>query len=480
MVTKKQDSGCCGFMTGEELMALRKKAEKLLVYHKLLEDKIFSSYLHLLERTAAALQGAEKDHNVAHEAYMRTFLLLAEKTEFYQAPCIGDPWQNHLLDLLIDDQNIFSEKAERAGINAIGSSLLEAVCCELSLLKQLLALNGSFFESFFSGMKGLEGIPDYSWQGLKGLPARGEDPLMNMKAELKAELFSLTDWSAAPQKLADYYSKVGTGIFAAYRAFRWVNDKGEGFLEGIPHPDPIRLEDLVGYERERAKVLKNTEQFLAGLPANNMLFYGERGTGKSSTVKALLNRYCGQGLRLVEIGKGDLKDFGKVLRLLRGRPHKFIIFIDDLSFEEQEIEYKELKAILEGSIERRPHNVLVYATSNRRHLIREYFRDQQEEGAVDGGELRYSDTVQEKLSLAERFGITVIFPTPSQAEYLNIVETLAKQGGIAIDKDELRRKALKWAVWQNGRSGRTARQFIDNLSGELQAAAGERERDSVE
>ncbi|MCL6635108.1 MAG: ATP-binding protein [Peptococcaceae bacterium] len=200
------------------------------------------------------------------------------------------------------------------------------------------------------------------------------------------------------------------------------------------------------------------------LPANNVLLYGDRGTGKSSTVKALLNHYRDRGLRLVEVAKGDLNGFALIARQLRDRPQRFIIFVDDLSFEESEVAYKELKAVLEGGLESRPANVLIYATSNRRHLVREHFSDRAAPAGPDG-EVRGNDTVQEKLSLADRFGITVLFTSPDRALYLDIVRGLAKQRGISLAEGELERRALLWEAWHNGRSGRTARQFVDQISG---------------
>ncbi|MDH7479751.1 MAG: ATP-binding protein, partial [Syntrophomonadaceae bacterium] len=213
---------------------------------------------------------------------------------------------------------------------------------------------------------------------------------------------------------------------------------------------------------QRQQLILNTERFLSGLPASNVLLYGKRGTGKSSMVKALLNRYYLQGLRLVEVSKDDLSDLPSIVNLLRNRTLHFIIFVDDLSFEEHEIQYKGLKAVLEGGIETMPRNVLIYATSNRRHLIREYFSDRE-----PGEEIHRDDTLQEKLSLADRFGITIFFPAPTQSVYLRIVEELANQRRIPLGREELHARAREWEKWQNGISGRTARQFVDNLAAEF-------------
>jgi len=231
----------------------------------------------------------------------------------------------------------------------------------------------------------------------------------------------------------------------------------------VAHPDPVSLDELVGYEGEREPVVRNTERFVSGLSANNVLLYGDRGTGKSSTVKALLNAFASRGLRLVEVPKEALGDFPRLISLLRGRRERFLLFVDDLSFEEHETEYKGLKAVLEGSLEARPENVLLYATSNRRHLVRQRFSDR--DSAPD--DIHPGDTVEEKLSLSDRFGLRVRFLAPDQPRYLAIVAALAARRGITLPEQELHERALRWAARHGGRSARTTRQFVDYLSGEL-------------
>jgi uncharacterized protein len=220
----------------------------------------------------------------------------------------------------------------------------------------------------------------------------------------------------------------------------------------------------------RGPLLRNTERFLAGLPAHHVLLYGPPGTGKSSTVKAVLNEYADRGLRLVEVAKEDLGALPRVLENLRGRGPRFVLFVDDLSFEEHEVEYKSLKALLEGSVEEPPENVRVYATSNRRNLIRERFSDRDEGGANDDVHAR--DTMQEKLSLSARFGLRVTFPAPDQQRYLEIITGLARRRGIKIPDEQLEEQAMLWDRWHAGRSGRTARQFVDELEAELADGRG--------
>jgi predicted AAA+ superfamily ATPase len=223
----------------------------------------------------------------------------------------------------------------------------------------------------------------------------------------------------------------------------------------------VRLAGLISYERERESLILNTERFLSGLPAHHALLYGPPGTGKSSTVKAVLNEYAGSGLRLVEVKKEDLTELASVLENLRGRAPRFVVFVDDLSFEEHEVEYKALKALLEGSVEDPPENVKIYATSNRRNLIRESFSDREDD------DVHAHDTMQEKLSLAARFGLRLTFPTPNQSRYLEIVAGLARDRGLQIPLEALQERALLWDRWHAGRSGRTARQFIDELESDL-------------
>jgi predicted AAA+ superfamily ATPase len=227
----------------------------------------------------------------------------------------------------------------------------------------------------------------------------------------------------------------------------------------------VSLDGLVAYEREREPLITNTERFLAGLPAHHALLYGLPGTGKSSTVKAVMNEYAGEGLRLVEVKKEDLAALPRVLEVLRGRGPRFVLFVDDLSFEEHEVEYKALKALLEGSVEEPPENVRLYATSNRRNLIRETFSERGD-GADD---VHARDTMQEKLSLAARFGLRLTFPSPDQERYLAIVAGLARERGLAVPTEHLRERALLWDRWHAGRSGRTARQFVDELEAEQQS-----------
>lgn len=254
--------------------------------------------------------------------------------------------------------------------------------------------------------------------------------------------------------------------FASHTAFRWELDAGRGRLRPVSAA-PFDLDDLVGVDRPLAELVRNTEQFLRGLPAQHVLLYGERGTGKSSAVRGLLTRYAGRGLRVIEVRKADLQELPRILAALRGAPYRFLLFCDDLSFDEGEPGSRELKASLEGGLEPPPANVRILATSNRRHLVPERRSDNQAVRMGEDGELQLGEALEEKLSLADRFGLALGFFGFDQPTYLAIVERLARRAGVSVDADRLRLDALRWALERASRSGRTARQFVDDLTGRL-------------
>ncbi|GIW06633.1 MAG: hypothetical protein KatS3mg060_1438 [Dehalococcoidia bacterium] len=372
----------------------------------------------------------------------RLSLALIARAELAPAPPVGDAFTDWLLDRLLDDRNILSHKLDRAPDAPIGGALRHHALRELALLLRVLRETGAVLAP--------DGAP---WDDVAPLP-RGT--LDIERRRIKEDLLAAPDVEAAFDALVTAYRQ-GSSVFARYRAFRWR----AGALHGVEAPDLVRLESLVGYERERAPVIQNTEQFIAGRPANDVLITGARGTGKSSTVKGLLTRYGDRGLRLVEVAKADLADLPAIVDTLRGRRERFIIYVDDLSFEADETDYKALKALLEGTIEARPDNVVVYATSNRRNLITEVWTER----AADG-DISPRERIDEKLSLADRFGIRVFFPAPDQQLYLRMVESLAAEAGIALPSDELRQRALRWELQHSGRSGRLAHQFVIALLGE--------------
>lgn len=409
-------------------------AERISIFGSVLDDAAVRLMLGLLD-------GNRTDDERGRASL---FVILAESAEMASQPIVGNAWQNHLMNVILADDNIFARKAEMVGIDGMGESLLSQVRADLKALKELYDTD---IDSVLAGFPSLNGFKPIT-------SSRLDDRLM----EAKKSLSGCSDWSACLDRIAGYYASSGTGLFGKHYAFRWVRGTSGGKLKGIDSPDPIRLDDLVEYEWQRESVSRNTQKLLAGLPSNNMLLYGDRGTGKSSTVKAMLNEYAQRKLRLVEVAKDDLTELPDILSILRKRPEKFILFIDDLSFEENETQYKALKAVLEGGLEARPVNVALYATSNRRNIVKERFSDRQK----NDDEVHPGDSMQEKLSLSDRFGIKLPFLAPDQDEFLRIVETLASRADIEMTED-LKKSAL---AWQHARSGRSARQFVDYWIGE--------------
>ena len=270
------------------------------------------------------------------------------------------------------------------------------------------------------------------------------------------------NWGGKIDTLAEFHRRNGCGLFARNKAFLWR----DGNLVPVTHTNEITLDDLKTYEEPRRRVLENTQAFMRGLPANNVLLYGDRGTGKSSTVHAILNRYAPEGLRMIEMPKSAIAEFPKVVEKLRGTSLKFIIFIDDLSFSTQDSSYAQLKAALEGGLAARRDNMLIYATSNLRHLVREKFSDR------EGDELHRGDTMQEQLSLSDRFGLMVTFINPGRQQYYDILDGITADRKLEISADELHAGAERWALSRGGRSPRTARQYIDHLEARLKLGLG--------
>ena len=356
------------------------------------------------------------------------------------------------------------EKAERLGLsgNIFRSYLIYALAHEANLVSEIVEMSGgkigeSLREAFKHDIKCLFSVKPLTLKLLENYQPTNTHKIESL-TELENALENLRDAGEIADAFIEHYKKFGYGDIAAYRAFRW--DKN---LVGIKHFESILLEDLIGYTPQKELLTKNTIAFLENKPANNVLLVGARGTGKSSGVKALVNEYYTRGLRLVQIAKPQLKNLPDIMEALRKFASKrFIIFLDDLSFEESESEYKYLKSAIEGGVESRPENVLIYATSNRRHLIRETWRDRNNEQ----DELYRDDSVNETISLSDRFGLIIHYYAPTQAEYLEIIRHMLKKKNIELDEETLRIEGLRWEMSHSGRNGRTAQQFVNYYLGQ--------------
>ena len=349
----------------------------------------------------------------------------------------GNLWHNYLTHFILSNENVFSLACERR--DAPTGSLKDFALHDFELFMRIFRQPHESIAqiSFFKGdSKNTKKSIIYDWS----------QKLAN--AGTPEEFY---------EYVVDFYKNFGIGMLALNKAFRL----GTNSIVSVANENvgDVKLNDIIGYEIQKQELKSNTEAFLAGLPANNVLLYGDGGTGKSTSVKALLNEYFSQGLRVIEIYKHQFREILKLTETLRKRNYKFIIFIDDLSFEEDESEYKYLKAVIEGGIETRPDNVLIYATSNRRHIIREVWSDRDD--MEHNGDIHRSDTVEEKLSLASRFGIAINYSAPTRNEYHEIVLALAEKAGLDFNRDELLKAADTWEIRHGGMSGRAARQFID-------------------
>ena len=369
-------------------------------------------------------------------------------------------WHNYLTFYLVTNENPFSITCEKVGANE--GSVNHFARNDFRVFKNL-------FDFDFSGIESALGIDCFSQ--ISDYRAIGKKELMYNKnvsekiIALSAQLAKTADEDAFFECVTSFYREYGVGMFGLNKAFR-IRDRADGGLEFLPinNMDKVMLDDLVGYELQKKKLVDNTRAFVEGRKANNVLLFGDSGTGKSTSVKAIVNAFYPQGLRMIEIYKHQFKDLSDVIAQIKNRNYKFVIYMDDLSFEEFEIEYKFLKAVIEGGVETKPDNILIYATSNRRHLIKETWSDRNDV-EVDNG-MHRSDTMEEKLSLVNRFGVTINYAKPSQKEYFNIVIELARRQGIEMADEELKAWANKWELSHGGISGRTAQQFVNYLDGQ--------------
>lgn len=368
-------------------------------------------------------------------------------------------WHNYLTYLLISMENPFSITCEKIGARD-GSVNLFAKA-DFKIFKALFDYDFSALEQEL-GINSFSIISNYkAIEKSRGMYNRSVSEKVRF---LSSRISSAKDEEEVFHIVTDFYRDYGVGMFGLNKAFRLFKEDEKLSIIPITNTLEVRLSDLVGYELQKKQLVDNTRAFVEGRKANNVLLFGDSGTGKSTSVKAILNEYYDKGLRMVEIYKHQFEDLSSVISQIKNRNYKFIIYMDDLSFEEFEIEYKYLKAVIEGGLENKPDNVLIYATSNRRHLIRETWNDRSD--METDGEIHRSDTMEEKLSLVDRFGVTINFSSPSHKEYLEIVKQLAARQSIKnLSEDDLYAEARKWELYHGGLSGRTAQQFINYLAG---------------
>ena len=369
----------------------------------------------------------------------------------------GNLWHNYLTFLLANSENPYSTACEIRG--AVEGSVNQVALHDFAIFEELFAYDFSEMEAAL-GVDCLSMLADYT--NLQGHGKVFNKRIRDRICELAKALAVAKDTVEFKSIITQFYKEFGVGKFGLHKAFRVEHKEGElSEIVPITKIAHVHLDDLVGYEIAKQKLIENTEAFVAGKRANNCLLFGDAGTGKSTSIKAILNQYYDKGLRMIEVYKHQFQDLNDIIAQIKNRNYKFIIYMDDLSFEEFEIEYKYLKAVIEGGLEKKPNNILIYATSNRRHLVRETFRDKQDRDE----ELHTNDTVQEKLSLVARFGVTIYFGKPSKKEFQEIVRVLAEKHGINIPEEELLLEANKWELSHGGLSGRTAQQFVDYLLG---------------
>ena len=406
---------------------------RLLFFNNIRNDEIV--------RMAAAVDLAAAENNCGREEEDMYYEL---QRRLLEAVPTGDTegtiWENYIYRLVAESENSFSLKAE---CGRVDDMTMKLAASDISDIKAVLALDWKRAEASCRDSK--ECICTLT-------PAVKED---GRASRVKAAL-SMEDPSEAAAALRDYYAENFCGILGKFRAFMW-----DGKLTGIKNQDPVTFDDLIGYQVQQEQLIRNTEVFVKGRRSNNVLLYGDKGTGKSSSVKALLNRFGDQGLRMINIPKSRIFDIGSIMESLSGRGCKFILFIDDLSFENTEIEYKHFKSVLEGGVEVQPDNVLLYVTSNRRNLVKETWKDRND----SEGEVHVNDGIHERQSLADRFGLKINFSSPDKLLYKEIVRSIAKKQGIEIDEEVLLNEANKWDMRQTSRSGRSAKQFVTHIAG---------------
>lgn len=385
------------------------------------------------------LSFCDEKSQITQEDFISTMLRLAEKYDLHD-----HLFQSLITYLLAQHENAFSLCLERK--KDISNAIKNLVIHDLQFIFDL-------FHHQFSSLSPLYTEPLLHYPHTK--PVINKE-VFELLSQLQLSLSQTKNVEEFYQLLYQHYLHYGVGKYGLNKAFRYYQHQ----IVPIEHIDNNTLEQLIGYESQKKRLKNNTEAFLQGQKANNVLLYGDSGTGKSSSIKALLNQYYKDGLRMVEVYKHQFIDLPQIINELQNRNYKFIIFMDDLSFEDFEVEYKYLKAVIEGGLEKKPDNILIYATSNRRHLIKETWNDRNHDQEINN-----NDAKQEKLSLVSRFGVQIMYIHPDKQHYLDIIDGLAKSHHIHMEQEQLHELALQWEIRNGGFSGRTAKQFIHMLLG---------------
>lgn len=423
---------------------------KLLLYRDMENESILS-------KLSAIFDDFDNNRASAHELtdriYTQIHRLLKLSTQY---GFDNNLWQDYLVYILLMHENPFTlvyenSRSQEGTVNELAKN-------DFRLIKQLIDYDFSRIEKEL-GIDCFSTIRHY-----KALRKREQMYYRHVSEAVRKvseQISSASDDNEIFGIVTRFYMENGVGLFGLNKSFRYH----EGVFTPVNNMDNVLLDDLIGYELQKKELIDNTEAFVEGRPANNVLLYGDRGTGKSSSIKAVANQFYHRGLRLIEVYRNQLDELSDIIAKIKSRNYYFVIYMDDLSFEEFETDYKYLKAVIEGGAETKPDNVLIYATSNRRHLIRETWSDRDD---ISSKDIHRTDTMQEKLSLADRFGITINFPRPDREEFFKIVTELASRyPSIRLTREELIAEAGKWEMWHSGISGRTARQFINYLLGSL-------------
>lgn len=432
-----------------------REISKLIIFRDQSKDTILSALGDIFERFDKGLSSPEQLRSDIY-TQVRRLLEVATKYGFD-----NNLWHNYLTYLLITDENPFSLTYEKTGKQ--DGTVNTFAINDFSVFKALFDFDFSKIESALD-INCFSVLSDYH-----AISKREQIYNKNVSQKVRA-LSSLIEAAKDGEEVfsavTDFYRDYGVGMYGLNKAFRLEGDEESGVtMRPISNMEPVSLDDLVGYELQKKMLVENTEAFVLGKGANNVLLYGDSGTGKSTSIKAIVNKYYDSGLRMIEIYKHQFRYLSRIISEIKNRNYRFIIYMDDLSFEEQEIEYKYLKAIIEGGVETKPDNVLIYATSNRRHLIKETWKDRTD--SEINGDIHRSETIEEKLSLVNRFGLSIGYMKPSRDEFDSIVmELVARQGDIGMTKEEILLEAHRWEMRNGGISGRTAQQFVNHLCGQ--------------